>query len=55
MTNTDVFMQFGCAERRFARLYSPNSIGFDGTNYFYGGTGTGNRLVFECGPTEPIF
>lgn len=55
LTSADVFLQFACGTVRQAKAFNPSSIGFDGTNYFYGGAGTSNRFVFECGTTEPIF
>lgn len=56
LTASDLFLQFGCTtSSRDARLYDPDAVGFDGTNYFYGSSSTSNTLVFEFGPSEPAF
>jgi len=56
LTGADVFLQFGATSTsRSGRLYVPNALGYDGTNYFLSSTSVGNYLAFDCGAVEPVF
>ncbi len=55
LNTNDVFIQFGCTPTfRLHRLYLGSQLGFDGTRYWLGNSGTSNQLVFDLGTTEPI-
>jgi len=56
LTGADVFLQFGATvNSRAGRLYVPNALGYDGTNYFLSATGSSNYIAFDCGAVEPVF
>ena len=56
LTAADVFVQFGAVtSSRLGRLFVPNALGYDGTDYFLGSTGSSNYISFDCGAVEPVF